>query len=92
MANAVGYHLPSDCSIAQIDVLRRDLANLLEAGDTVNLHGEAVSRIDAVGVQLLLAFVMAMGARGVQWHWVEPSARLCTAARLLGLCHPLKFS
>lgn len=91
MTTVVGYHLPSDCSIAQIENLHRDLARLLDEESAVDFHGDAVNRIDAVGVQTLLAFVTAMSNRGLKWQWQNPSARLCSAVRLLGIGQLLNF-
>ncbi len=91
MATVVGYHLPSDCSIAQIESLHRDLTRLLDAGSAVDFHCDAVNRIDAVGVQTLLAFVAAMTNQGLKWQWQNPSARLCSAVRLLGVGQLLNF-
>lgn len=92
MAHAAVYHLPINCSIAQIGDLRRDLQMLLRKRAAVALHGDGVGKIDAVGIQLLFAFVSGLAAAGRQWSWVNPSARLCTAARLLGMSEPLKLS
>lgn len=91
MATVVGYHLPSDCSITQIESLRGDLTRLLDAQSSIDFHGDAVNRIDAVGVQILLAFVTAMANRGLKWQWQNPSARLCSAVRLLGVGQLLDF-
>lgn len=91
MGHTVGYQLPIDCSIARVDVLRRDLADLLTQGNALELNGDSVSKIDAIGIQLLVAFVRALAEKGMQWHWTDPSPRLQEAARLLGVSDSLNF-
>ncbi|MCR6653583.1 MAG: STAS domain-containing protein [Cellvibrionaceae bacterium] len=94
MARVLEYHLPSDCSIAQALDLQRELTKLLRARTAVSvtLHADAVRKIDAVGVQVLYAFLQALAERKSQLQWMAPSERLCNAVRLLGMQQLLNLS
>lgn len=74
MARVLEYHLPSDCSIAQAVDLQRELAKLLRAraAVTVTLHADAVRKIDAVGIQILYAFMCALGEKKIRCNgWIR---------------------
>ena len=58
-------------------------------GGTVAIDGSQVARVDAAGLQALVAGLARLRAAGIEWRWQRVSATLSTAAGLAGLGHPL---
>ncbi|TVZ38589.1 ABC-type transporter Mla MlaB component [Alteromonadaceae bacterium 2753L.S.0a.02] len=87
MAHAVDFNLPENMTIANIHGLHEEFEALVDKQDCdqVNLHGQAVTRADTAGLQLLVAFIQATRERQINVTWDHPSEKLCTAAELLGL-------
>lgn len=91
---------PSTCPIAlgstlevsmAADLYQR-LSQALEEEDTlIVLDGSDVERVDAAGLQLLLAFVREAEARQAKWHWEAVPAVLSSAAHRLGLAQALQL-
>ncbi len=67
-------------TLAQLSDLHEQLRQCI--GARVQLNGAKVERIDTAALQLLLAF---WNNPDVTVGWVEASAELCSAARLLNL-------
>lgn len=66
--------------------LKETLFDALAAEEPVVVDGAAVERVDAAGIQLLVAFARA-AAGGPGWQWTAdgPSSALVGAAERLGL-------
>jgi hypothetical protein len=70
--------------------LKETLFNALAAEEPVVLEGNGVERVDAAGVQLLLAFARAAeGGPGWQWGPGGAADALITAATRLGVAGEL---
>lgn len=67
------------------------LAALLGGRGPVTLDGGAIERIDTAGLQLLGAFIQALGASGrtIAWHAASPTLK--GAAQALGLGGTLRL-
>nr|HEX4315826.1 STAS domain-containing protein [Kofleriaceae bacterium] len=78
--------LPATIDIATCDAVRDTLAG--EHGDLV-LDGGAVRRIDAAGLQLIVAAVAAAHVRGAAASWHAVSPVLVEAAAVTGLAAAL---
>lgn len=68
--------------------LAADLRTAIAAGPLV-LDGAGVRRIDASGLQLLVAAALAARAAGAPVEWHAPSPTLTDGARLLGVAAAL---
>jgi anti-anti-sigma regulatory factor len=82
--------LPAILTISEVGELKQEL--LASRAATTVLDGEGVIRVDTAGLQLLLAFVKSIDARGGSLQWQNPSGSLLEAARLLGLIEALKIT
>lgn len=87
MAATIDFHLPENLTIANVQGLHEQLEALVgeKDFDKVVLQAEYVQRADTAGIQLLLAFVHATKERQIEIDWDQPSEKLCSAAKVLGL-------
>jgi len=77
--------LASECTVAEADALKSELARRLEESETVTVDVTALQRIDTAGLQLLAAFVRDRRTAGRTIAWRGRAAALEAAAGLLGL-------
>ena len=84
--------LAAQCTLAEAESLKSELARRLEHSGTVIVDTSALERIDTAGLQLLAAFVRdrRMAGRAVQWR--GPAGALESAAALLGLGRMLELT
>lgn len=89
MAHSVDFSLPENITIANIHGLHEEFEALVDKQDCdeVVLKAGAVSRADTAGLQLLVAFIQATRERKISVTWDHPSAKLCSAAELMGVAH-----
>jgi len=76
--------LGEDLRIAHAAATFETLAAFADAG-TVAIDASQVARVDAAGLQALVAGLARLRAAGVRWRWQEVSATLSTAAGIAGL-------
>lgn len=84
--------LGPDLSVRTAGGLRDQLLHSLSVVGPVTLDGAEVTRADAGGLQLLVAFCRDRAATGGAVAWQAPSAALIEAARLAGLAETLGLS
>ncbi len=77
--------LAADCTVAEADGLKSELAARLQASEPVTVDVSALQRIDTAGLQLLAAFVRDRRTAGRAVAWRGRAAALDAAAGLLGL-------
>ena len=77
--------LPDTLNIATVTELYPRLNAALEVGEAITLRAEVVGRVDAAGVQLLLAFVREAQARQVEVTITPEGSPVHEAIRDLGL-------
>lgn len=77
--------LAADCTVAEADALKSELAARLQASEPVTVDVSALQRIDTAGLQLLAAFVRDRRTAGRAVTWRGRAAALDAAASLLGL-------
>lgn len=75
--------LPERVDISAVESLYQTLQSALESGDSIEIDAEAVDRLDAAGVQLLMAFALRSKNQSVQIHWKSPSAAFVKSLQLL---------
>lgn len=71
--------------IATIGELHRRLQPLLEQNKEIQIDASAVAGVDTAVLQLLVAFVLATRANGLDVQWERPSQNLRQNVALLGL-------
>jgi ABC-type transporter Mla MlaB component len=77
--------LAAECTVAEADALKSQLARRLDEPGTVTMDVTALQRIDTAGLQLLAAFVRDRRTAGRTVLWRGHAAALQAAAGLLGL-------
>ncbi len=77
--------------IAHASKLKTTLDAALEGGKEVTLDAGGVSRVDAAGLQLLLAFVRQCAADGIAVSWSQATETLRDGAAGLGLAQALQL-
>jgi anti-anti-sigma regulatory factor len=59
---------------------------------TLIVDGEEVAKVDAAGLQSVLAALVHSRTAGVEWRWHNPSLALKSAAQLMGLDGALELT
>jgi ABC-type transporter Mla MlaB component len=77
--------LAADCTVAEADALKSQLARRLQQSEPVIVDVSALQRIDTAGLQLLAAFVRDRRTAGRALEWRGRASALDAAAGLLGL-------
>lgn len=77
--------LPERVDISMVSEVYLTLSVALETDKDISVDASAVERIDASGLQLLLAFMLQTSKQSLKCLWVNPSVALVKSARLLGL-------
>lgn len=77
--------LESLCTLRESIALKASLLEQLELGRDVALDGSVIERIDAAGLQLLVAFVRQVQFGGHQVSWLGESPELRRIAAQLDL-------
>ena len=87
MASEIDFRLPDNLTIANVQQLHEELEALVSEKDCekITLEAEGIQRADTAGLQLLLAFVNTAKEGHIGLAWNKPSAKLCSAASVLGL-------
>jgi len=76
--------LGEDLRIANAAAVFEALAGAAQGG-AIAIDASRVARVDAAGLQALVAGLARVRAAGIEWRWQEVSATLSTAAGLAGL-------
>jgi len=84
--------LAADCTVAQAETLKSELASRLHESGPVAVDVSALQCIDTAGLQLLAAFVRDRRAAGRVVEWRGRAAALDAAAGVLGLNGMLELS
>lgn len=85
--NAVEVRLPANLTANNVHFIHKQLDALVERciHERIVIHADGVARADSAGLQILKAFVLAAQQRHISVEWDQPSARLRTAAEILGM-------
>lgn len=85
----MGFSLGEQVDITQVMDLKDRLQAELEQSKSLLIDGSNVSRVDAPGLQLLLAAKKQCSSQSIGWQWEGASNELVGAAKTLGLVEPL---
>lgn len=87
MTNLVNFQLPENLTISAVQGLHEQLESLIDKpeNDKIHFKADAVARADSAGIQLLLAFIQSTKERKIELVWEEPSEKLVSAIKVLGL-------
>jgi len=83
--------LQGQLCIADAEAMHLRLSKLLHAQVDISINSEALSRVDAAGIQLLYALVKEAKKRAVAVVWLSVSPALQEAADTLGLTQGMGF-
>lgn len=83
--SAVTLALPEELTIKTVVEVKQQLNESLESGQPAIVESGAVSRVDGLGVQLLLAYSCAMRERNLAVDWGEPAEVLVKVSAELGV-------
>jgi anti-anti-sigma regulatory factor len=81
--------LAADCTLREAPALKAQLLATTSSGQQVIIEAGAVERIDAAGLQLLVAFAQREAAAGRRLAWQSVSDPLRGAGARLGLLDSL---
>jgi anti-anti-sigma regulatory factor len=82
----------AELDIAAASVLHQQLLSALQAGEPLEIEGQAVRRIHAAVLQLFVSLINEAQSLGLPVHWRNPSPALVESAQLLGLADLLGLS
>ncbi|WP_370978916.1 lipid asymmetry maintenance protein MlaB [Agaribacterium sp. ZY112] len=87
MPDKLEFTLPESLTIAQAHALHDELEALIEKkeADELVLHASNVGRADTAGMQLMLALVRFGKERQMSISWDQPSEKIISAAKILGI-------
>jgi anti-anti-sigma factor len=83
--NTLSFSLPPEITIKTVSEVKEQLNELLNQAGAVTLDAENISRIDTVGLQLLLAFSRQLVAQERSSQICRASPTLVKVAATLGL-------
>ena len=70
----------------RIGAAREAFERFAQAGEgPVEIDASRLVKLDAAGLQALVAGTVRLRAAGIEWRWREPSGAFTAAARLAGL-------
>lgn len=81
----------AEMDIAAVSALHQQLLSVLQAGEPLEIDGQAVRRIYAAVLQLFVSLVNEAQSLDLPVRWRNPSPTLVESARLLGLADQLKL-
>ena len=77
--------LGADCTIHEGAAIKAHMLEQLARDAPYEIDGSTVERVDAAGVQLLVAFALDCLERGVEFAWTGRSEALEAAIHMLGV-------
>lgn len=77
--------LPSELTIAQVDEYLLELQPLLDENENIVMDDSQLTRIDTIGVQLILALVTYISAQGKTLQFQSKSTVLQESVNQLGI-------
>ncbi|WP_335596744.1 STAS domain-containing protein [Grimontia hollisae] len=83
--SAMGFSLGEQLDITQVMDLKGRLQAELKQSNRLLIDGSDVSRVDAPGLQLLLAAKKQCLSQSIDWTWEGASSELVGAAKTLGM-------
>jgi len=79
------YKLPRDLTIAQVEECKSSLIQFIDSNETIDIDDSELTRIDTVGVQLLLSAVTYIAAQNKTLAWRSSSEILRQSISQLGV-------
>lgn len=77
--------LGTSCTIHEAAALKAQLIVQLQKEPPLTIDGSAVERVDAAGLQVVVAFAIDCLERNIDYTWSGRSAKLTEAIRLMGV-------
>ena len=92
VAGEITVVLGADLRIGGAREVYQALTQPVRSGATLVVQGEDVAKVDAAGVQSIVAALVYLRTAGTPWRWHNPSPALKSAAQLLGLDGALEIT
>lgn len=83
------YTLPSEITIAHLEVCKSQLLEFIEQHKDITFDDSQITRVDTVGVQLILATINYITAQNKSLTWQCSSTILNQSIKQLGLNDPI---
>lgn len=83
------FKLPSEITIAQVDACKTQLIDYINENDEVAFDDSDVTRIDTVGIQLLLCAVTYIASQNKSLSWSIQSSMIIQSIKQLGINEPI---
>lgn len=90
LPTAAAVELAADLRIGAAAATHAEILAAAALGEVI-LDGGRVAKIDAAGVQALLAAVIQISHSGGRWRWHNPSVTLAQGVTVLGLGESLRL-
>ena len=81
--------LPSELTIVQAEEVKNQLLTAINEHDEVSIDDSQLVRIDTLGLQLLLAFVIHVTSKNKQLNWQCQSNVIKESVKQLGINDPI---
>ena len=85
VSEAVAVELPERMDIASAESMHMELEQVLQQGNSVELRGAAVQKVDTAGVQLLTSFFAEAENQHLKVSWQETSEAIVETFSFLNL-------
>ncbi len=79
------FKLPVELTIAQVEECKADLVLYIEENEALVFDDTQVSRVDTVGIQLLLAAITYIASQNKQLTWQCQSSIIQESIKQLGI-------
>lgn len=79
------FKLPTELTIVQVESCKSQFIEFAEQHQEITLDDSEVSRVDTVGVQLLLAMITYIASQNKPLHWKNSSSIINESVKQLGI-------
>ena len=79
------FKLPEELTIVNVDECKSQFINYVESNDNVVFDGSKVSRVDTIGIQLLLSMVNYIDSKNKTLSWQEQPPIIQQSIKQLGI-------
>lgn len=83
------FKLPSELTIVQVDECKNSFLDYLENNDELAFDDSELTRIDTVGIQLILSMVSHIASQKKHLKWQVTSSLISQSISQLGINEPI---
>ena len=82
---SLGLEIDEKLTIGQVEVIHSEWTEYLKAKQDISIDARNVKQVDSAGLQLLIAFVLAVNKQGKAVSWIGYSQPIIEVIELLGM-------